>query len=365
MSFYRYRIIFVWGSLLIGLSAGLNAQSAPELTPPRWSLAPIIGFAPETKWQFGVNTTLLYQGSKQDTAARRSNANAFAIVTTNGQFFFHADHQTLLRNERWILPGKLDYYKFPQLYYGIGGDTPEEHEEVVDLSFLQLSQLFYLRLRPGMFLGPSLRYFRTFSINFMGENPLGQFPPPGAEGSNGLGLGASFLLDTRDHILTSRKGMYLQLAYDSYSRQVGGSHSFNRWSVDWRWFVPLDKAKNQTLAFQLAGMSRTGDVPFNELALLGGERLMRGYYQGRYRDHHLIAGQVEYRFGLLPWLGGTTFVGLGNVGPQWLQFDAPWRSAFGVGLRFGIIPGEDVNLRMDIAFAQGQRNFYFGFAEAF
>ena len=38
-----------------------------------------------------------------------------------------------------------------------------------------------------------------------------------------------------------------------------------------------------------------GDAPFYDLAILGGDRIARGYFYGRFRDLHLSTLQVEYR----------------------------------------------------------------------
>lgn len=360
-----YRILlFVFSLCFMFPSVGL-AQEAHHSATPRWSFAPVIGFAPETKWQFGANATVLYQGSRTDSVARRSNANAIAILTTNQQYFFHADHRTFLKNERWFLPGKTDLYRFPQFYYGIGAEAVRSDEESLDLSFFQAEQQALLRLRPGIFIGGGLRYFRTFNLAWEEGGLLANDSPTGLNGSSGLAPILSFLIDLRDNILTPTRNWFLHVSWESYREGWAGSHNFSRFNFDLRTYLPLTENGKKVLAFQVLNTSNTGQVPFTELSLLGGENIMRGFYRGRFRDNHLLASQVEYRFDLLPWLGATTFVGLGNVSSQWLDFNESWRGAGGFGLRFGIIPGEDAALRMDIAFAEGQRNFYFGFAEAF
>ncbi|MBC6994031.1 BamA/TamA family outer membrane protein [Neolewinella lacunae] len=353
-------------TLLCALAWGkTQAQQRDFPTAARWSFAPVIGYAPETKWQFGINATLLYQGSRADSIARRSNANAVAILTTNQQYFFHTDHRTFLRGEKWFLPGEIDLYKFPQFYYGIGAEMPRSNEESIGLSYFQAQQQALFRIRPSVFVGGGLRYFNTFNLSWPEGGVLASENPAGLEGSSGLGPMASFLLDNRDDILTPTRNCFLNVTWEGYRKNWAGTHNFSRLTSDLRAYFPLDQKGKKVLAFQLLQTMTAGEVPFTELALLGGENTMRGIYRGRFRDRHLLAGQAEYRFGLLPWLGATTFVGLGNVSNQWLNFSAPWRMAGGVGLRFAVIPGENVALRMDIAFAEGGRNFYFGFAEAF
>ena len=52
----------------------------------------------------------------------------------------------------------------------------------------------------------------------------------------------------------------------------------------------------------------SGDVPFYDLALLGGEDRMRGYYKGALRDKVLFDTQVEYRMPVWNIFGITTWI---------------------------------------------------------
>ena len=93
---------------------------------------------------------------------------------------------------------------------------------------------------------------------------------------------------------------------------------------------------------------------------------MRGYYDGRYRDRHLLAFQAEYRLPVWGKFGLVGFAGLGRVAPTLggLDFSGLKYSA-GFGLRFKIAPREGANLRIDWAFGQGTSGVYFTAGEAF
>ena len=79
--------------------------------------------------------------------------------------------------------------------------------------------------------------------------------------------------------------------------------------------------ENLVLAGQTIGQAGFGDLPFNELGVLGGDKMMRGYYVGRYRDRTLTAAQAELRFLPLPLgfthrIGAATWVAAGTVAPR-------------------------------------------------
>src|SRR5262249_8861606 len=58
-------------------------------------------------------------------------------------------------------------------------------------------------------------------------------------------------------------------------------------------FVPVGSWS--VLAMEAYGLYTPGDVPLGELPALGGSSRLRGYFQGRYRDHLYLTGQVEWR----------------------------------------------------------------------
>ena len=93
---------------------------------------------------------------------------------------------------------------------------------------------------------------------------------------------------------------------------------------------------------------------------------MRGYYEGRFRDSNLLAGQLEYRTHLWRRFGFIAFAGLGEVAGEFqnLRLDA-LKPSVGIGLRFLFSKEEKVNLRADIGFGQNTSGIYFGVEEAF
>lgn len=354
-------------SLILVLNLGLPGATFSQ--PPyqrQWSVAPILGFAPETRWQFGVNGTLLFKANPYDSLSRTSNANVLAIFTTSRQFLANINHSTFLNGERYFLRGSLDYMYFPWLYYGLGDNTPEENEESFTFQRITINQLAFRRLGKGFFAGLGYRYAQMYDVNMAPDGRLATGQPAGYRGSRASGGIAALLWDTRNNILNSRRGLYFEAQASLYSRSLGSTADYQVFSADFRKYFTLSKERGDVLAFQLFTYFTTGDTPFKDLAAFGGSNLMRGYYQGRYRGRMQNAAQAEYRFPILSWLGGAAFFGCGNVGEDWRSFNwSRLKPAGGLGLRFKVIPGEDVNLRVDYAFGPGGRNIYFGFAEAF
>jgi outer membrane protein assembly factor BamA len=146
---------------------------------------------------------------------------------------------------------------------------------------------------------------------------------------------------------------------------MGNPYLYSSYNLDMRkYFNPWLR---HVIALQATTSYRTGDVPFYELAMMGGEDQMRGYYKGALRDKVLVDGQLEYRMPVWKMFGVTTWVGTGRVADSYsdLSFDGFWLS-YGAGLRVRVDTKHNTNLRLDWGFGpNGVNGFYINFAEAF
>jgi hypothetical protein len=93
---------------------------------------------------------------------------------------------------------------------------------------------------------------------------------------------------------------------------------------------------------------------------------MRGFYEGRYRDHDLVVVQAEHRLPLWRRFGWAGFAGLGDVASKISQFRSrDVKASAGFGLRYMLIPEEKMNLRLDFGFGKNTSGFYVTITEAF
>jgi outer membrane protein assembly factor BamA len=129
----------------------------------------------------------------------------------------------------------------------------------------------------------------------------------------------------------------------------------------------LNFIENQVLACQMYGGFVAGTAPFQYRQRFGGEKLMRGYLEGRFLDNDYVLAQAEYRFPVWWRFGMVVFGGLGQVSssPSALSL-AEFKTSIGVGVRYAISPEEKLNIRVDFGFGQdGNSGFYLTAAEAF
>lgn len=369
------------GSLLL-LTTSVNAQSffrrylnslvndTSDVSRPQLLVYPTLSYAPETSWEIGFSSLYVFF-AKRDTVNRLSEITGFTFLTLENQYGLWFDHAIYSDQDRWFFLGRLRFQSFPLYYHGIGIDTPEDYTARVEANQVIIKERVLKKLRNNLFLGLELDYQRLAAVDFVLAEPDNEnFElPRGYEGSDNVGLGLGLVRDSRHNVLNVRKGFFSELAMLRYDTGWGSTFDFTSVYLDTRLYRPM--GKNNVLAAQLLGQFNFGDVPFNQLALMGGENIMRGYYYGRYRDNHQFAAQVEYRFLPIPFnftdrIGAAVFAGAGSVFNQVNDLEASdFVVSGGGGLRFLLFPKKDIWTRLDFAFTKEGTGFYLFVGEAF
>jgi hypothetical protein len=341
-------------------------KDSSDQSKPKFIFYPTVAYAPETSFEFGISSLLVYR-AKQDTNNRLSEISSFSFITVEKQYGGYIDHAIYSDKSTFFLLGLIKYQNFPLSYYGIGPSTTSEVKASISAAEFRFRERFLYKLTRSFYTGPEVDFELMRKVNFDVKNPDDFSFPLGRDGFTDLSLGWGLLYDNRHNVLNVREGLFMELAWLSSQPAWGSTFAFNSFFTDLRYFHPV--GENNVLAFNLFGQLSEGDVPFNQLALMGGEKLMRGYYLGRYRDKHLLAGQAEFR--ILPlafskrW-GAAAFASLGEVSPTLSAFglqQLKWSAGFGP--RFLIFPEKDVFTRFDVAFTNEGMGFYFFIGEAF
>ncbi|SFD15659.1 Surface antigen [Spirosoma endophyticum] len=334
---------------------------------PHVSFYPTLGYAPETSLEFGLSALYLYHAKNDTLANRLSEIQAFSFFTLRGQYGLNLDHAIYGDNDRWFFLGRGRIQRFPLLYYGIGPRTDPDHPATVDAFSIQLRERIMRRLHPNLFGGLEVDYQHLSRIDFRQPDGPAHDLPLGSLGTSNLGLGLGLIYDSRPNALNPRQGFFGELAYLNYGESRGSNLSFNSVLADFRMYHAI--RPNQVLAWQVYGNLMTGNVPFNQLALLGGENTLRGYYMGRYRDKFYAAAQVEYRWLPFPFsrrFGAVVFAAVGTVAPalDQVQFNHLLPTA-GTGIRYLLFKKKDVFLRADMGVTREGLGFYILTGEAF
>jgi hypothetical protein len=339
-----------------------------DISKPQFLIYPTLAYAPETSWEIGLSSLLVYY-AKRDTTNRLSEISGFSFVTLENQYGIWFDHAIYSDQNKWFFLGRIRLQSFPLKYHGIGMETPEDYLALVDANQIMIKERVLREVKQNLYFGLEVDFQRISRVDFQPSAEAPEFDLPlGYAGSTNFGLGLGLVYDDRHNVLNVRKGRFSELALLRYFPAFS-DFGFNTIISDTRIFQPI--GKNNVLAWQLLGQFNSGDVPFNQLALMGGDSMMRGYYLGRFRDNNQIATQVEFRMLPLPLgfskrIGAAVFAGTGTVFPDFSKsaiHKVVWSA--GGGLRFLLFPKKDIYTRFDVAFTQEGTGYYLFIGEAF
>ena len=322
---------------------------------------PVVFYTPETHIAYGVLGVCLF---KTDSTARTSNIDFAIIHTQNAQTVIEPAYTIFTKQEKYLIRGMLLYTKFPELYYGIGPGTTSDQEELISYKSLRAYNRFLRKVKPGWFVGVQQQYFKTFDVNRSSDRALPTQTLIGGLGSVVNGVGLASVVDTRNNIYSPVRGWYADVSVMEYSQLLGSQFEFTNYLVDIRHYKSL--SPNTVLAGQFYLNLNVGEVPFKQAATLGGSSLLRGYYNGRYRDNNAVIVQAELRQHLFGRVGGAVFVGVGDVAHTPSSFDfLDLKPTGGAGLRYLISRKEHLNIRFDAAVGRNTHGFYVNISEAF
>jgi hypothetical protein len=325
---------------------------------------PIVFYTPETSIAFGGS--LVYIRSPLDVADAKTDVwNAVAFYTFKKQIL------TAISGEQYFGTGglKLDIgatvAKFPDKFWGIGPDTPSENEEDYTQIEFNLNAGLLWEVHHDLYIGP----YYIFSYFGMKETQdgglLDQGIITGSDGTIVSGIGLKTTLDRRDDVMYPKTGYRFDLEFLWHPLFIGSNEKFSQAMFDYRQFFPL--FRKHVFAIQYILELSTGTVPFQAMPGLGGRNIMRGFYEGRYRDLNYTAFQAEYRFPLFWNFGGVVFGSVGKVAPNVNKLPSTEniRVSGGSGIRYTIDRDQGVNLRFDFAISSEGFSVYFNILEAF
>lgn len=324
---------------------------------------PYFFYSPETEFALG-GAMIFTMRLSPDPEVKPSNAILSGYYSVKGSYDIFFNPEFYLGNDRYYIGISADYFRFVDKFWGIGNNTPDFDSAGYIRKLIWLNLEFDVSVVGPLKVG--LNYdFNSTTIEDKQSNPfLLSGSVTGSDGGTSSGIGAVLFADTRNSAFYPTKGGYYKLSFLTAVDWLGSSFSFRRWILDLRHYVSM--SSSLVLAMQVFGTAITGDPPFYMLPALGGDNIMRGYYEGRYRDKFYLAAQGELRVRLTKRWGLVGWAGIGDVSgdiPGFRLKDG--KPTFGVGVRFALDPVEVVNVRADFGYGKDTHGIYFNAKEAF
>jgi hypothetical protein len=332
---------------------------------------PVLSSAPETGVEVGLSVLYSFYTDTLDRHTRVSNVFAYGTVTTKGQSRISLSTDYWLPQNTFHLMAGISYINFPTNFYGIGSATRSADAELIGQKRLRLNlsgeklfgKYFYLGFLSG-----------AYNFSFKGAATPGIFDTsPNVEYRNGgpsVYLGPSLTFDSRNNNTYTTKGLLIAAKYAVYQ----GLYSDNNYTgglftIEYSQYQSL--TKRLVLAWDIYQASMTGNQsPFYLMPTLGDDTMMRGYYNGRYRDRNYSAAQAELRYRISDRFGVVGFAGTGTVYHTNLDL-SQLKPNYGGGLRYffdvekGLSASFDYGLGEQRPGETRQSGFYIRLGEAF
>lgn len=333
---------------------------------------PALGYTPETKFAYGLQAYYAFYLDKENALTRPSDISTQVIFGGNKY------KNIKLKSDLWTKANNMHYFadikirNFFVRFYGIGNNTVAADKDI--LKEEKFTSLAYAekRISTHWYVGARLGYEQYAYHDTLAGGIYDRENFDIWTKGKMFFVGLQQSLDNRDNIFSTTKGYYFNTSL-ALAPHLFGDEDFTGaiLKADYRHFFPL----GSHLLLGINAISQNyfskQAVPFYVMPQLGSDEMMRGYFQGRFRDDHYSALQTELRYRFIPRLSLALFGGFGEVyGKEQFTIRA-LKPNYGTGLRYFFDIQKNQCIRLDYGWGQklpGEKRlsgFYFSLNEAF
>lgn len=185
------------------------------------------------------NATFLL-GDKSNT----NNSTIYFIpyITFKNQYGVELYPTIWLKENSWNFVGEYFALNFPQDTWGLGGNTPESNETLVDGKQIRFHQNVLKGIFPNFAVGIGYQFDKHYGLEINNaDNP--DFPDTGTQKSISSGLSFPFVYDNRKNIINPQKGFYSSFTYLYNSPAFGSDNKWQSLFFDVRKYFSIPYAR--------------------------------------------------------------------------------------------------------------------------
>jgi hypothetical protein len=371
-SFRHVFLILLLGSVL---PAGIAAQSRDSV---RYGALPALGYTSDDGFVAGgIASRYVYRDGYRPF---RQYQFLSLVATSNGMYAGEVMSEHNARSRRGIRSQISAYVSRVDAvqWFGEGHDTPFDADtyRAGGYDYAAFNALAFYRGRIPIYRTgyPGAQLDGVFGMRLLHNKPFGRDTsktfwkdaPRGSEGVTTAMLTAGLQWENRDHELDPTRGntAVLEAAYS----QRGGL-LLTAWITQ---YVPIDVGHRFVLAGRLGFLHASGDIPYDLMPAIGGDKTVRGYVVNRFRGDGAAWYNAEirtwvyaldddtFRFGLQAFSDGGRVV----TGHAYGDLPADLRTAHGAGFVVSLFT-RDFMLRGDYGISDEIGRMYLGIGYAF
>lgn len=309
------------------------------------------------------NATFLL-GDKSNT----NNSTVYLIpyISFKNQYGIELYPTIWLKENSWNFVGEYFALNFPQDTWGLGGNTPESNETLVDGKQIRFHQNVLKGIFPNLAVGLGYQFDEHYELEIKDSNI-----ETTTQKSISSGLSFPIVYDNRKNIINPQKGFYSSFTYLFNDPAFGSDNKWQSIFFDVRKYFSIPYARS-VLGFRSYYWSIvSGDVPYFDLPSTRTEpstgMSSRGLQKNRYRSNAMLFFESEYRFNLTPngFVGGVLFANTTSASEYDTQNFKHWQPAVGAGVRLKFNKYSKVNVAFDFGISKDYASVYLNIGEAF
>lgn len=336
-----------------------------------FALLPVLSSAPETGLEIGGSGLYSFYTDTLTPGQRVSNIFAYGTITTKGQNRLNLSTNYWTPQNKYHITAGINYINFPFDFYGIGNNTNKADADRLGQKRLRLTLTGEKRIGSNVYVGFVAGGYH-YAFDDKVADGIYQTDPSieGRIGGSTIYLGPSFIFDNRNNNTYTTKGIIFNASFQAL-RGIGRNSGYDGGFFDIEYAQFFSLAKRLVLGANAQSQNLTGSQsPFYFLPAMGNDEIMRGYYNGRFRDRNLLVAQTELRYRLSDRFGVVGFVGAGEVFKSSFSF-GQLKPNYGGGMRYFFDIEKGLSIRADYGIGQQrpgetrQSGFYVGLGEAF
>ncbi len=353
---------------------------------------PTLGYQPANGFTLGFIGQYSFKEKEENKISLISGGASFS---TKKQLLTYLKNYMYLDDDRYFFSGDFRYYIFSQSNYGLVTDIVSSGTEFKDFDYKSIEQpmnynyfkfheTISFNISPSFFIGTGIHIDSYNNINdklldVSQEKYTYHYKYSKKYGFSDKnyavnGLSMNLIYDTRDNLINTNNGLYLNLNYRYNPKLFKGQQKSSSLLLESRYFIPISKRNKQhVIGFWAYNQFVTsGHLPYLNLPAIGWDQNSRsgkGYIQGLFRGNNLMFFESEYRFPITKnqMISGTVFANATTASDanKNLRLFESIQPAVGIGLRFLLDKNTLTNFVVNYGLGRDSQTFYFNDGEGF
>lgn len=304
-------------------------------------------------------------------------SNVYLIPYTNlsNRYGLYLRPNLWLAKNTFNIVGDYRIAHFPQYSWGLGGDSPQWDQSLIDADFFRFYQSAYKRILKNWYTGPGYaldHYYNIEESDYEGKGHLERYDTTHYDATASSGITFNLLYDARVNAINPPRGAYLLITWRWNSKSLGSTFNANTLFMDLRKYFRLHATRDNVLALRsyywtvVNGKVPYLDLPATNWAPSGGIS-NRGFQSGRYRSNALVYMETEQRFQITDngLLGLVAFLNVSSASEFNTQHFKHWQAGAGFGLRTKMNKYSNSNIAVDFGFSQNYWGVWLNIGEMF